>query len=170
MIALLVLAGPSATPLNGRDIADETEQDAEKTPQRQVRARLRPGPLPAFLHSAHFRYDVIWLDLEHRAMGQREVQSTLAMCQQHDIDCMVRPPTQERVRLYRYLEDGATGFMIPFVSNADIARHIVECVILRYTTRMIQRRFSISQATKYLGTRMKSPTLIPVYEGDCECT
>ena len=85
--------------------------------------------LPFFIrYAAHFRFDVIWLDLEHRAMEQREVQSILAMCQQHDIDCMVRPPTQERTRLYRYLEDGATGFMIPFVSNADIARHIVEAV------------------------------------------
>jgi 2-keto-3-deoxy-L-rhamnonate aldolase RhmA len=85
--------------------------------------------LPFFIrYAAHFRYDVIWLDLEHRAMDQREVQSILAMCQQHDIDCMVRSPTLERTGLYRYLEDGATGVMIPFVSNADIARDIVEAV------------------------------------------
>jgi 4-hydroxy-2-oxoheptanedioate aldolase len=85
--------------------------------------------LPFYIrYAAHFRFDVIWLDLEHRAMSQREVQSILAMCQQHDIDCMVRVPTQGRTRLYRYLEDGATGFMIPFVANADIARHIVEAV------------------------------------------
>ena len=85
--------------------------------------------LPFYIrYAAHFRFDVIWLDLEHRAMSQREVQSILAMCQQHDIDCMVRTPTQGRTRLYRFLEDGATGFMIPFVSNADIARHIVEAV------------------------------------------
>ena len=54
-------------------------------------------------YAAHFRYDVIWLDLEHRAMDQREVQSILAMCQQHDIDCMVRSPTRERTGLYLYL-------------------------------------------------------------------
>ncbi|MBQ42561.1 MAG: 4-hydroxy-2-oxovalerate aldolase [Gemmatimonadetes bacterium] len=85
--------------------------------------------LPFYIrYAAHFRFDAIWLDLEHRAMSQREVQSILAMCQQHDIDCMVRTPTQGRTRLYRFLEDGATGFMIPFVSNADIARHIVEAV------------------------------------------
>ena len=85
--------------------------------------------LPFYIrYAAHFRFDAIWLDLEHRAMSQREVQSILAMCQQHDIDCMVRAPTQGRTRLYRFLEDGATGFMIPFVANADIARHIVEAV------------------------------------------
>ncbi len=85
--------------------------------------------LPFFVrYAAHFRYDTIWFDLEHRAMTQREVQSVLAMCRTHDIDCMVRPPTLERSRLYRYLEDGATGFMMPFVSDAEVARQIVRAV------------------------------------------
>ncbi|MCY3773623.1 MAG: aldolase/citrate lyase family protein, partial [Gemmatimonadetes bacterium] len=84
--------------------------------------------LPFYIrYAAHFRFDGLWFDLEHRAMDSREVQSILAMCQQHDIDCMVRPPTLERTHLYRYLEDGATGFMIPFMSTADIARHVVDC-------------------------------------------
>ncbi len=84
--------------------------------------------LPFYIrYAAHFKYDGLWFDLEHRAMDSREVQSILAMCRQHDIDCMVRPPTLERTRLYRYLEDGATGFMIPFMSTAEIARHVVDC-------------------------------------------
>lgn len=84
--------------------------------------------LPFYIrYAAHFKYDGLWFDLEHRAMDSREVQSILAMCRQHDIDCMVRPPTLERTRLYRYLEDGATGFMIPFMSTADVARHVVDC-------------------------------------------
>lgn len=84
--------------------------------------------LPFYIrYAAHFKYDGLWFDLEHRAMDSREVQSILAMCRQHNIDCMVRPPTLERTRLYRYLEDGATGFMIPFMSTADIARHVVDC-------------------------------------------
>jgi 2-keto-3-deoxy-L-rhamnonate aldolase RhmA len=41
---------------------------------------------------------------------------------------MVRPPTLERTRLYRYLEDGAAGLMIPFVSDVDTARHLVKAV------------------------------------------
>jgi 2-keto-3-deoxy-L-rhamnonate aldolase RhmA len=85
--------------------------------------------LPFFIrYAAHFQYDAIWFDLEHRAMDQREVQSVLALCRQFDIDCMVRPPTLERSRLYRYLEDGATGFMMPFVSSPDLARQIVHAV------------------------------------------
>ncbi len=85
--------------------------------------------LPFFVrYAAHFKFDGIWFDLEHRAMDDREVQSVLALTHQYDIDCMLRPPTTERTRLYRYLEDGATGFMIPFVSNAGIARSLVEAV------------------------------------------
>jgi 2-keto-3-deoxy-L-rhamnonate aldolase RhmA len=61
-------------------------------------------------------------------MAEREVQSLLALCHYNDIDCMVRPPTTERGRLYRYLEDGATGFMIPFVSTVEIAQQVVNAV------------------------------------------
>ena len=85
--------------------------------------------LPFFVrYAAHFGYDAIWLDLEHRAMANREVQSLLGMCYHNDIDCMVRPPTQERTRLYRYFEDGATGLMMPLISDAADARHIVNAV------------------------------------------
>jgi 2-keto-3-deoxy-L-rhamnonate aldolase RhmA len=85
--------------------------------------------LPFFVrYAAHFRYDAIWLDLEHRAMNDREVQSLLAFCCMFDIDCMLRPPSIERNRLYRYLEDGATGFLVPFTSDTDTARKIVEGV------------------------------------------
>ena len=84
--------------------------------------------LPFYIrYAAHFGYDGIWFDLEHRAFDDREVQSILSMCHQYDIDCMIRPPTLERTRLYRYLEDGASGFMIPFTSTEEIARHVVDC-------------------------------------------
>ncbi|MSP13058.1 MAG: 4-hydroxy-2-oxovalerate aldolase [Chloroflexi bacterium] len=85
--------------------------------------------LPFFIkYAAQYKYDGIWLDIEHRAMTDREVQALLAFCHLNDIDCMVRPPTLQRTRLYRYLEDGAAGFMFPFISNADAARYVVNCV------------------------------------------
>ena len=85
--------------------------------------------LPFFIsHAAHNNYDGIWLDLEHRNMDDREVQHLLALGHLYDIDMMVRPPTTMRGKLYRYLEDGAAGFMIPFVSSAEIAREIVSSV------------------------------------------
>jgi len=85
--------------------------------------------IPAFIrHAAHFGYDCIWLDLEHRAMTERELQSLLALFHLFDIDCMLRPPTVEKTRLYRYLEDGATGLMIPHVSTPEQAAALVDAV------------------------------------------
>jgi 4-hydroxy-2-oxoheptanedioate aldolase len=103
----------------------------------KVLAKLRSGKaaricsmghyLPFYVrYAAHFGYDGIWLDLEHRAMNDREVQSLLAFCRMFDIDCMLRPPSIERNRLYRYLEDGATGFLIPFTSDKETAQKVVE--------------------------------------------
>ena len=85
--------------------------------------------VPAFIqHAAAAGYDAIWLDLEHRAMSDREVQALLAYFHTSDIDCMLRPATLEKTRLYRYLEDGATGLMVPHVSTAEKAQYLVDCV------------------------------------------
>ena len=61
-------------------------------------------------------------------MSDREVQALLAYFHLFDIDCMLRAPTLEKTRLYRYLEDGAAGLMIPHVSTADKARMLVDAV------------------------------------------
>ncbi|UCH24663.1 MAG: hypothetical protein JSV66_12010 [Trueperaceae bacterium] len=83
--------------------------------------------LPFFIrYAAHYNYDGIWLDLEHRTLTDREVQYLIALCRAADIDCMVRPSTREAARLYRYLEDGATGFLMPHVSDAETAYAIVQ--------------------------------------------
>ena len=82
---------------------------------------------PAYVrHAAHYGFDCIWLDLEHRGMNTREVQALMAFFHLADIDCMLRPPTLEKTRLYRYLEDGAAGLMIPHVSTAEKAKAIVQ--------------------------------------------
>jgi 4-hydroxy-2-oxoheptanedioate aldolase len=85
--------------------------------------------IPSFVkHAAHFGFDCIWLDLEHRNFSDRDVQALLAYSHLHDIDIMVRPATLEKTRLYRYLEDGATGLMIPHVNTPEKARLLVEAV------------------------------------------
>lgn len=85
--------------------------------------------MPAFVrHAAAYEYDCIWLDLEHRYMDDRSVQALLAYSHLFDIDVMVRPSTRERGRLYRYLEDGAAGLMIPHVSTPEQAAELVEAV------------------------------------------
>ncbi len=63
--------------------------------------------IPAFVEAgAHYGFDCIWLDLEHRNFTDREVQALLAYSHLHNIDIMVRTPTREKTKLYRYLEDG----------------------------------------------------------------
>ena len=84
---------------------------------------------PAFVrYAAHHGFDCIWLDLEHRRMDDHEVQSLLAYFHLFDIDCMLRTPTREKTKLYRYLEDGASGLLVPLVSTADEARELVQSV------------------------------------------
>ncbi|MCA9131582.1 MAG: 4-hydroxy-2-oxovalerate aldolase [Planctomycetales bacterium] len=85
--------------------------------------------IPAYVHhAAHFGYDCIWLDLEHRLINDQEVENLLTHCQLADIDCMVRPATLEKTRLYRYLEDGASGLMIPHVSTPEKAQALVDAI------------------------------------------
>jgi len=85
--------------------------------------------IPSFVHhSAAAGYDCIWLDLEHRLIGEQEVRNLLLHCHLADIDCMVRPATLEKAQLYRYLEDGASGLMIPHVSTPEKAELLVDAV------------------------------------------
>jgi 4-hydroxy-2-oxoheptanedioate aldolase len=85
--------------------------------------------IPPFIaFAAHFGYDGIWLDLEHRAFDPREVQALLAFCHLYDIDCLLRPATRDKAQLYRYYEDGATGLVIPHVNTAEEARELVQKV------------------------------------------
>jgi 4-hydroxy-2-oxoheptanedioate aldolase len=105
----------------------------------KVLARLRAGKvarlccsgspisfLPAL--AAHFQFDGIWLDGEHRAWDAREVETMLGRHHAADIDCVWRPPSKEKNALYRLLEDGATGLMIPHVGTADETRTLVRAV------------------------------------------
>jgi 2-keto-3-deoxy-L-rhamnonate aldolase RhmA len=102
-------------------------------------ARIRSGEvirtcvighyIPAYVcHAARAGYDCIWLDLEHRAQTIREIQAMLAFSHLYDIDIMLRAPTLEKTGLYRYLEDGAAGLLIPHVSTAEKARMLVDSV------------------------------------------
>lgn len=112
----------------------------KKVRKSKTLAKLRAGKavkmcacghyLPFFVHyAAESGYDCIWFDLEHRAMSDREVQSFLQMCYSFDIDCLVRSPSvAERTKLYRYLEDGATGVMIPLIKDAAGVESIVDAV------------------------------------------
>lgn len=94
-----------------------------------VRACVVGHYMPAYVcHAARAGYDCLWVDLEHRAMSTYEIQSLLAFSHLYDIDIMLRPPTLEKTGLYRYLEDGAAGLLIPHVSTAEKAEMLVNAV------------------------------------------
>ncbi|MCB1277016.1 aldolase/citrate lyase family protein [Prosthecobacter sp.] len=78
--------------------------------------------------AAHFKYDGIWLDAEHRVWDPRESETMLGRHHAADIDCIWRPPTKEKNGLYRLLEDGAAGLMIPHVGTAKEARALVNAI------------------------------------------
>ena len=107
--------------------------------QSKTLKRIREGGLarcanlgsyipPYIAHAARAGYDCIWLDLEHRSMDFRELQVLMAHFRIYDIDCLLRAPTLEKTGLYRYLEEGAAGLMIPHVSTAEKARALVQAV------------------------------------------
>jgi 4-hydroxy-2-oxoheptanedioate aldolase len=85
--------------------------------------------IPPYVHfAARAGFDCIWLDLEHKLIDEREVQALMTQFHLADIDCMLRPPTLEKTRLYRYLEDGTTGLMVPHVSTVEKAEALVKAV------------------------------------------
>jgi 4-hydroxy-2-oxoheptanedioate aldolase len=78
--------------------------------------------------AAEFRYDGIWVDAEHRSWDAAEIAAMMALHRLADIDCLWRPGTIEKTGLYRLLEDGATGLMIPHVSTPARAQELVQAV------------------------------------------
>ena len=85
--------------------------------------------LPFYVaHAADAGFDAIWLDTEHRAWDVRELQAVYAYCHQYDIDCMLRPASIDKVTLYRHLEDGAAGMLVPHVNDVDRAVYLLSLI------------------------------------------
>jgi 2-keto-3-deoxy-L-rhamnonate aldolase RhmA len=78
------------------------------------------------LMAAHYGYDGVWVDGEHRAWDPTQVREMILRHHHADVDCVFRPTFTERAPLTRCLEDGATGLMIPMVNTAERARQLVE--------------------------------------------
>ena len=102
-------------------------------------AKLRTGDIPRVIglgsysvawvkHAAASGFDCIWLDAEHRAITREQVYSMTMASHMVDIDMMVRVPTRQKVELYRYLEEGAAGLMVPHVTTEAEARDLVQSV------------------------------------------
>ncbi|WP_113960938.1 HpcH/HpaI aldolase family protein [Roseimicrobium gellanilyticum] len=82
--------------------------------------------IPFYPHLAkHAGFDAVWVCAEHRAWDPRQIEAMILQTRVADIDCVWRPPTQERAQLSRLLEDGATALMIPMVNTAEQAKRLV---------------------------------------------
>ena len=103
----------------------------------KVLSKLRAGKLaricclyhPANMfptHAVNAAYDGVWLDVEHNTWDLRELQRLLALHKMADIDCIVRPSTLGKIKLYNLFENGATGVLVPHVSTVERARFLVE--------------------------------------------
>jgi len=88
-------------------------------------------------------------------MDEREAQVFITACRHNDVDCMVRPKTMQRSELNHYLEDGAAGFMIPFVSTAEIARDVVNAT--EFTPRLRSGVNGAGLDGDYYGTAVRRP-------------
>lgn len=75
--------------------------------------------------AAHFGYDALWVDAEHRAWDPIQVREMILRTHHAGIDCVFRPSDTDRTALSRYLEDGVTALMIPMVNAAARARELV---------------------------------------------
>ncbi|MEN3943600.1 aldolase/citrate lyase family protein [Prosthecobacter sp. SYSU 5D2] len=76
--------------------------------------------------AAHFGYDGVWVDGEHRVWDPREITELVARHHLADIDCLFRPATTEKSGISRLLEDGVAALMIPQVNDTARARHLME--------------------------------------------
>lgn len=76
--------------------------------------------------AAHFGYDAVWVDGEHRAWEPHQIAALFARHHLADIDCLYRPPTLEKSGLARLLEDGASALMIPQVNSVARAKEMVD--------------------------------------------
>ncbi len=76
--------------------------------------------------AAHFGYDGLWVDGEHRAWDATAQREMILRHHLAGIDCVFRPSAVEKADLSRVLEDGASALMIPMVNTPERARDLVQ--------------------------------------------
>lgn len=71
-------------------------------------------------------FDLVWLDMEHRAFGYDVIDPLSLACRAARVDLMVRILKTGYSAPMRVLEFGANGIMVPHCRSADEARQWVE--------------------------------------------
>src|SRR6266403_3596646 len=72
--------------------------------------------------------DFALFDLEHSGFGFETVKSAARYFEAADLPAIVRVPSKEYHHIARAADMGAEGVMLPMVSSAEEARHIVNCL------------------------------------------
>jgi 4-hydroxy-2-oxoheptanedioate aldolase len=69
-------------------------------------------------------YDFAWIDAEHGALALSEVRELIRAADAADIDSIVRVPNHDGTYIQRVLDVGASGVMVPHISNVDQGRAV----------------------------------------------
>src|SRR5690242_2432862 len=75
--------------------------------------------------------DFVLFDLEHSGFGYETVKSAMRYFEAADLPAIVRAPSKEYHHIARACDMGAEGLMLPMVSGAKEAQHILDC--MKYT-------------------------------------
>lgn len=70
-------------------------------------------------------FDCLWIDTEHKPIGDEALFNTVLGARAGGADCLVRIRKRGYSDCFRALEDGAAGIMVPHVKSAEEAREIV---------------------------------------------
>jgi len=92
-------------------------------------------------------FDWIWIDLEHGIGGTEEMIVQLQAIERLPIASIVRVPWNETYLFKRVLDSGASGVMVPFVSDIDQAKTAVQA--FRYPPQGTRGVAKFTRAAKF---------------------
>ena len=92
-------------------------------------------------------FDWLLIDMEHTAIDLGDLVGHLRAAQGGSAEPVVRVPWNDTVMIKRVLDQGVRSLLIPFVQNADEARHAVAAV--RYPMAGVRGFSGMSRATRY---------------------
>lgn len=106
---------------------------------QRVKQKLSEGEPVLFLNPNHVApsivetigglgFDGVFIDCERGAPSFRDVEDLARAARVSGIASIVRPDTNLRWLITRYLDRGIDGVMVPFVHSAEDARQVVDAV------------------------------------------
>ena len=120
--------------------------------------------------AAHFGYDALWVDAEHRAWDAIQIREMILRHHLADIDCVFRPSNTDATALSRYLEDGVTALLIPMVNTAERALALVRATKFPPLGERgldgsgLDAGFSLGKSADYVKKANQETALIPMIE------